>query len=77
MTIIAAISNTQTSFPFEIISQCGAFATVSLIVSLIIAVLISESKYFNAVASSTLDTCSNPLVVTFVAIIAFKIMLIL
>jgi len=77
MSIVAIISNTQTSFPVEIISQGGAFATVSLILSLSIALLISDSKYWNKWASSSLDVCSNPLLVCFAAIVAFKIMMIL
>lgn len=77
MGIIAAISNTQTSFPLEVIAQGGAFATISLIVSLSIALLLSDSKYWNKWASSSLDACSTPLLLTFAAIVAFKIMLII
>jgi hypothetical protein len=77
MGIVALVSNTQTSFPVEVISQSGAFATVSLILSLSIALLISDSKYWNRWASSSLDVSSNSLLVLFAAIVAFKIMLIL
>ncbi len=77
MGIIAAVSNTQTSFSFEVISQGGAFATVSLIASLSIALLISDSRYWDEWASSTLGACSNPLLLTFAAIVVFKVMLIL
>jgi hypothetical protein len=77
MGIVALISNTQTSFPVEMISQGGAFATVSLILSLGIALLISDSKYWNRWASSSLDVSSTSLLVLFAAIVAFKIMLIL
>ena len=77
MGIVALVSNTQTSFPVEMISQSGAFATVSLIISLGIALLISDSKYWNRWASSSLDVSSNPLLILFAAIVAFKIMLIL
>jgi hypothetical protein len=74
MGIVATISNTQTSFPAEIISQSGELATISLIISLSIVLLISDSRYWNKWASSTLDICSNPLLVTFAAIMVFKIM---
>ncbi|HEY9246707.1 MAG TPA: hypothetical protein VIO11_07680 [Candidatus Methanoperedens sp.] len=77
MSIVAALSNAQTSFPNEIIIQGGAIATVSLLISLSIALMISDSKYWNKWASSTLDICSNSLLITFVVIVAFKIMLIL
>ena len=77
MGMIAAMSNIQTSFPVEIITQGGAIATVSLIFSLSIALLISDSKYWGKWASSTLDTCSGPLLLTFAAIVIFKIILIL
>lgn len=77
MGIVAAISNTQTLFPLDVLSQSGAFATISLIVSLSIALLISDSSYWNKLSSSTLDACSNPLLITFAAIVVFKIMLII
>lgn len=77
MAIVAAISSTQTSYPIEIILQGGAFATVSLIISLSIALLLSDSKYWNRWAESTLDVCANPILVTFAAIVAYKVMLIL
>lgn len=77
MGIIAAISNIQNSIPVEIISQGGGFATVSLIISLSMAFLIADSRYWNRWASSTLDACADPLLITFTAIVAFKIMAIL
>ena len=77
MSMLAAISNAQISVPADILTQGGAIATVSLIVSLSIALLLSDSKYWNKWASSTLDTCSNPLLITFAVIVVFKIILIL
>lgn len=77
MGIVAIASNVQTSLPVDIIAQGGALATVSLIISLSIALLISDSKYWNRWAESTLDACANPVLVTFAAIVAYKIMLIL
>ena len=77
MSIVAIISNTQTSFPAELISQGGALATVSLILSLSIALLISDTKYWNKWVSSNLDFSSNTLLVLFAAIVTSKIMAIL
>lgn len=74
---IVAVLNTQTSYPLEVISQGGALATVSLIICLSVALLISDTKYWSRWASSSLDAASNPLLVTFAAIVAFKVMLIL
>jgi len=77
MGMVAALSNAQISVPAQIITQGGAIATVSLIVSLSIALLISDSKYWNTWAQSSLDTSSTPLLLTFTAIVVFKILLIL
>jgi hypothetical protein len=77
MGVIAVISNAQNPVPVEIVSQGGAFATVSLIISLSMAFLIADSMYWNRWASSTLDACADPLLITFTAIVAFKIMAIL
>jgi len=77
MSMVAALSNAQISVPVDILNQGGAIATVSLIVSLSIALLISDSKYWNKWAQSTLDTSSTPLLITFAAIVLFKIILIL
>lgn len=77
MGIIAVISNTQTSFPVEIISQGGTLATISLIATLSIAFFISDSKYSNEWTSDILGVCTNPFLITFAAIVAFKIFLII
>ncbi len=74
MGIVAAISNVQTSVPSEVIYQV---VTVSLVVSLSMALLISDSKYWNRWATSTLEACSIPLLVTFAGIVAYKVIMIL
>ncbi len=76
MGIIAAI-NTQTSFPAGVISQGGIIAIITLIVCLSIALLISDSRHWGRWASSTLDVCTSPLLITFVAIVAFKVIVVL
>ncbi len=75
MGIIAAISNIQIPFPMEVISQGGEAATVSLIVSLFLALLISDTRYWNKWASSTLKACYSAFLITFAAIVAFKVMM--
>ncbi len=77
MGIMAAISNVQTSLPSEAISQTELLVTLSLVVSLSIALLVSDSKYWNRWASSTLGACSNPLLITFAGIVVYKVILIL
>ena len=77
MSMVAIISNTQTLIPVEIIYQGGAFATVSLILSMSIDLLIRNTKYMNKWVSSNLDLSSYTLLVLFAAIVASKIMTIL
>lgn len=77
MSLVAAISNVQTSFPSEAASQAELIVTLSLVISLATGLLISDSKYYNSWASSTLDACSNPLLLTFAGIVVYKIILII
>jgi len=77
MGIVAAISNTQISFPAGVVSQGGIIAIISLIVCLSIALLISDSKHWSRWSSSTLDICSRPLLITFAAIVVFKVIIVL
>jgi len=73
MGIVAAVSNTSPSFSVEIIAQGEALATVCLIISLSLYLLISDSRYWGRWASSSLDACISPLLVTFAAIVVSKI----
>lgn len=75
--VAAAVSNVQTPYPMEVISQGGEIAIISLTISLSIALLISDSKYWNRWASSSLDASSIALLLTFVIIVIFKIILII
>ncbi len=77
MVIVAAISNVQTMLPSEAISQIELLVTLSLVVSLSMALLISDSKYWNRWASSTLDVCSKTLLITFAGIVVYKVIMIL
>ena len=77
MSLIAAISNVQTSFPSEVASQAQLLVTLSLVISLATGLSISDSKYFNSWASSTIDACANHLLLTFAGIVIYKIILII
>ena len=52
-------------------------ATISLIISLSMAEILVESKWWNEWASSTLDMHNAPLLLVFSAIVAFKILMVL
>ncbi len=73
MSVIAAISNIQRSFPSEVFLGSGELVVILLIISIFIALLISDSEYWNMWASSTLDAITYPLLITFLAIIIYKI----
>ena len=75
MSIVTVISNTQTIFPAGITFYGGALATISLIVSIILALLVSDSKYWNKWSAGTLDICTYSLLLTFAATVIFKIIL--
>ncbi|PWB53638.1 MAG: hypothetical protein C3F06_05855 [Candidatus Methanoperedenaceae archaeon] len=77
MGLVALVSNTQTSFPIEIISQGGALATISLMIFLTIELLILDTKYWNKWVSGNLDSSSGTLLVLFVAIVVFNIIVVL
>ena len=77
MSMVVAILNVQTSLPIDVISQGGVIGAVSLVVSLGIGLLISDSKYWNSWASSTLNVCTISLLITFAAIVFLKVIMIL
>lgn len=73
MIIIANI----TSFPPEIVYIGGGLMTVFLIVSLLISLLLLDTKYWNKYISDTFETCYHSLLLVFVMILTFKTMLII
>ncbi len=77
LILTSSITNVQNQFSLDILTTGGALATVSLIISLSIALLLSDSKYWDKWSAGTLDLCSNAPLVVFAAIVLFKIMLIL
>lgn len=74
---IVAAANIQTAFPAEIIQNSGALVVISLIVSIFIELLISDSRYWDAWSKSTLDATIKPLLMTFAAIILYRLILII
>ncbi|MFU8767137.1 MAG: hypothetical protein ACNA7I_05680 [Candidatus Methanoperedens sp.] len=77
MSIVTAISNVNTPLPIEIISQGGVIAAVSLVISLSIGLLVSDSRYWNSWTSSTLNICTISLLITFAATVFLKVITIL
>ena len=77
MGIVAAATNIQTAFPAEVIQNSGALVVISLIFSIFIELLVSDSRYWDAWSKSTLDATIMPLLMTFAAIIMYRIILII
>lgn len=69
------ISNAN--YPLDVINVGGEFVTIFLIISLIVALLLADSKYWNRYNSNIIDSCSYPMLVIFIEIVIFKIVLIL
>ena len=61
----------------EIINIGGEFMTVFMIVILVMSLLLTDTEYWNKYISDMFDIGSNSLLLTFVAIVTFKIMLII
>ena len=77
MGIVAAATNIQTAFPAEVIQNSGALVVISLIVSIFIELLVSDSRYWDAWSKSTLDATIIPLLIIFAAIIIYSVILII
>ncbi|CAG0999732.1 hypothetical protein METP3_03215 [Methanosarcinales archaeon] len=72
MSLVAVASNVH-SYPAEIITQGMEITNILLIIFMLIALLISDSRYWNKWVSSTLDICIYPLLITFIASMFFKV----
>ena len=72
---MSIISNS--AYSPEIINVGGEFMTVFVIVILVMSLLLTDTEHWNKYISNMFDIGSNPLLLTFVAIIIFKIMLII
>lgn len=73
--LMSIIANVQNLSP-KIISIGGEYISIFLIISLSISFLMSETKYWSKYTSNFLNTYSNPLLLIFVAIIIYKIFII-
>lgn len=76
-TVISSLSNVQMQVSPQILEHGGALATISLIISSSIALLLVDSEYWNKWISSTTDMCTYPLLVVFAIIVIFKVIMIL
>jgi hypothetical protein len=72
--VTSSLANVQTQIALDILTVGGAL--ISLILSVSMAVVLVDSKYWNRWSSSTLDICTYPLYVVFAAIVVLKIMLV-
>jgi len=77
MLTVTALANVQNIFSVEQVVTGGMLATISLVLSLSMAEVLVESKWWNRWASDTLEICNTPLLVVFAAIVAFKVLLVL
>ena len=73
---MSIVANTQ-NISSDIIITGGEFISIFLIIVLSISLLVSDTKYWNDNISNMLKTYSNPLLVTFLAIVSYKIMIII
>lgn len=72
---MSIISNSV--YPPEVINIGGEFMTVFLIIVLIVSLFLIDTKYWNEFTSSMFNVSSNTLLLVFMAIVIFKIMLII
>ncbi len=74
MLTVTTLVNASNTFSVEQVVIGGMLATISLIISLSLAEVLVESKWWNKWASNTLDICNTPLIVVFTAIVASKVL---
>ncbi|PXF60507.1 MAG: hypothetical protein C4B59_08955 [Candidatus Methanogaster sp.] len=74
MLTVTTLVNVQNMSSVEQVVIGGMLATISLIISLSMAEVLVESKWWNKWASNTLEICNTPLLVVFAAIVALKIL---
>ena len=77
MLTVTTLTNVQHVISIEEIAVGGMLATISLIISLSMAEILIESKWWNKWASSTLGMHNAPLLLVFSAIVAFKVLMVL
>ncbi len=74
MLTVTTLVNAPNTFSVEQVVIGGMLATISLIISLSLAEVLVESKWWNKWASNTLEICNTPPLVVFAAIVAFKVL---
>lgn len=77
MGIIALTSVAQNPLTMDSIFQAGELATISLILTLTISLLIIDTEYEKNFATSSIDACTYSFLITFIAIFIFRIILVL
>lgn len=77
MLTVISLTNVQHIISTEQIALCGMLVAISMILSMSIAEILSESNLWNGWAASTHDMHDAPLLLVFVAIVVYKILLIL
>lgn len=75
MSIVSDVSNVQ--IPSEIISTNGEIVAIFLVIIISMSFLLSDTKYWNGYVSNILNTFSKPLLLVFIAIVIFKVILII
>ncbi len=73
MTIITNIQNDY--YSPETIYIGGELVSIFLIIILIVAFLIADTKYWNRRIADSLSIYSNPLLLVFIAILIFKVII--
>ncbi len=77
MLTVTALTNVQNAFSVEQVMVGGMLASISLVLSLSMAEVLVESKWWDKWASDTLEICNTALLVVFAAIVAFKVLMVL
>ncbi len=77
MLTVISLTNVQHIISAEQIAVCGMLVAISLILSMSMAEILSESKLWNGWTASTHDMHDAPLLLVFSAIVVYKILLIL
>lgn len=72
MTIIV---NIESYYSHGVTNIGGEFMTIFLILSLVITLLLIDTKHWNILSTDTMYICLNPLLLTFVTIIISKMMI--
>jgi len=70
--ITSTLSNVQNLVSWEILTRSGTLAAILLLFLTSIALLLSDSTFWNKWASSTYEICAHPLMIVFAIVVLFK-----